>query len=194
MADTEAPDPIAVLMSAHARTRHFLSVLDEAAAEGVDAGRGIGRDPSFHHTATRGMSSAGSPSEPMNPHETALCWFNDAADKTAEVVERHLFPALLESMAGSDAVCIKDMASFYARRHEDLQRRWKQDIRPLLQLANDTPAPSGGPASATVQTWISDYLALLKYMDGEVLPMAERLLDDASLGRLSKACAQINPP
>src|SRR5690606_39968754 len=110
---------------------------------------------------------------------TLPAWIGGPARIAHDTLEQRLFPALIESMAGSDAVCLKGMTVGLARDRANLDRRWRQAVLPAL---GDNPA---GPALAA---WASDYLAWLARADEELLPMAARLLDVASLEELAAGC------
>jgi hypothetical protein len=95
-----------------------------------------------------------------------------------------LVPALIESMAGSDAVCLRELGERLAGQHRESRRLWLQ-LRPaLLQLA------SGRPAALPVQeveAFIDHCQDCVTLEDGELLPMAARLLSDAQLAQLDDA-------
>ena len=50
--------------------------------------------------------------------------------------EADLFPALLEAVAGSDAVCLRELTASLAAQHRELESRWRQ-VRDVL-----APPPS----------------------------------------------------
>ncbi|CAM5194219.1 hypothetical protein CDEN61S_00465 [Castellaniella denitrificans] len=52
----------------------------------------------------------------------AVAWIDGPARGAHDILERRLFPALIESMAGSDAVCLKGMTGGLARGRADLDR------------------------------------------------------------------------
>jgi hypothetical protein len=98
-----------------------------------------------------------------------------------------LFPALVESMAGSDAACLRDITQAAAQQQHELWRLWLR-LRPaLLDLAS-------GRAAALPVHDIEDFIAHgqagVAREDGELLPMAQRLLADADLERLDAAMRQ----
>ncbi len=113
-------------------------------------------------------------------------WIDGPARAAHDIVEQHLFAALIESMAGSDAVCIKGMTGGLARDRADLDRRWRQTVRPALNGA------AVAVASDVLATWADDYRAWLARADGELLPMAARLLDDAALDALAADCTRLD--
>lgn len=98
--------------------------------------------------------------------------------------EQDLFPALIESMAGSDAVCIHETARSLSLEHSELRRRWDR-LRPAL-----ADAALGAPAALPLEE-IDSFIALchaaVAREDGELLPMAARLLSDQQLGEMAAA-------
>ncbi|GAA0229342.1 hemerythrin domain-containing protein [Castellaniella daejeonensis] len=114
---------------------------------------------------------------------TLPAWIGGPARIAHDILEQRLFPALIESMAGSDAVCLKGMTAGLARDRADLDRRWRQAVLPAL---------GDNPAGSALAAWASDYLAWLARADEELLPMAARLLDDASLDELAAGCASLD--
>ncbi|VTU23216.1 hemerythrin domain-containing protein [Variovorax sp. PBL-E5] len=101
--------------------------------------------------------------------------------------EVDLFPALLESMAGSDAVCIRQMADDLTAEHRALEARWHR-----VRAALDAVAEGGnaGMPSAEVDALASLCERHTAFEDAELLPMAERLLSDPELARLAHAMAE----
>ena len=51
-------------------------------------------------------------------------YFDTAARHHHEDEEQDLFPALLESMAGSDAVCLRELTASLCSDHRLLEQRW----------------------------------------------------------------------
>ena len=98
-----------------------------------------------------------------------------------------LFPALMESMAGSDAACLRNLTQAAVQQQHELWRLWLR-LRPaLLDLAS-------GRADAlpvhAIERFIEHCKAGVDREDGELLPMARRLLADAELERLGAAMRQ----
>lgn len=78
-------------------------------------------------------------------------------------LDADIFPGLLDAMAGSDAVCIREM-------------------RDRLLAMLDALAPQRDGQALRVQC-----RAIVDFETRELLPMADRLLDDAALARISAA-------
>jgi hemerythrin-like domain-containing protein len=98
--------------------------------------------------------------------------------------EVDLFPALIESMAGSDAVCLRELTTSLTAEHRELEQRWRALHRRLQQVA-------GGHASTLTEDEVHDFIGLyqrhIAREETELLPMARRLLSDAELDRIGLA-------
>ena len=98
--------------------------------------------------------------------------------------EVDLFPALIEAMAGSDAVCLRELTASLTAEHRELEQRWRALRRRLEQVAR-------GNASALTDVEVHDFIGLyerhIAREEAELLPMAGRLLRDAELDRIGLA-------
>ena len=92
--------------------------------------------------------------------------------------EQDLFPALLESMAGSDAVCIRQMIEARAAEHREIEDRWLA-VSQWLEAVEAGRA--GLPRPGEVEALVSLLRSHLAQEDQELLPLAERLLSDDAL-------------
>jgi hemerythrin-like domain-containing protein len=97
--------------------------------------------------------------------------------------EQDLFPALLESMAGSDAVCLREMTQGLAADHRALESAWGR-LRAALQRV--AAGESVALPAAEIEAFIALNEAHSAREDDELLPMAARLLDDAALARIGE--------
>jgi hemerythrin-like domain-containing protein len=111
-------------------------------------------------------------------------YFDTAARHHHEDEERDLFPALLESMAGSDAVCLRALTSLLTAEHRELERCWAVLRRRLEQVAAGQAAAL---PEAEVQDLVDRYAHHMAREEAELLPMARRLLSDAELDRIGLA-------
>lgn len=120
----------------------------------------------------------------LRPHADSLAWLRlhgAAVQRTPALqatlalhradLEDDLFPALLDAMAGSDAVCIRAMRE-----------------RSLAQLDALARGSAEGEALGALCH------AIVDFETRELLPMAERLLDDATLASLDAAMAARRTP
>ena len=100
-------------------------------------------------------------------------------------LEDDIFPALFTSMAGSDAVCIREMRERVAAQLDALAAQWRW-LQEQLGATTAIAAPAAhlraeGEALSALCRGIVDFETR------ELLPMAERLLDDATLAQLGAA-------
>ena len=113
-----------------------------------------------------------------------LRYFDRASPQHHADEEEDLFPALLESMAGSDAVCLREMTEGLAADHRALESAWERLRGPLQRVAAGEAVALPG---AEVEAFIALNEAHRAREDDELLPMAARLLDDAALARIGEA-------
>lgn len=99
--------------------------------------------------------------------------------------EQDLFPALLEAMAGSDAVCLREMTMGLAAEHRALEAAWRR-VRAALETVVAGSADARLPA-ADVEALADGCERHIAREEGELLPMAGRLLDGAALERIGRA-------
>ena len=95
--------------------------------------------------------------------------------------EDDLHPALVESMAGSDPVCLREMAESALLAHRAIEEAWRA-LRPAivaLSRGDAATLPTGA-----VEALVTRCQANFAHEDRELLPTAHRLLDDAALARL----------
>jgi hemerythrin-like domain-containing protein len=118
---------------------------------------------------------------------SVLRYFDTAAQQHHADEEENLFPALLESMAGSDAVCLREMTAGLTAEHRKLEAQWRRLRVALEQIAAGTPALL--PAH-DVQAYVGLYKQHLQREDDELLPMAARLLGVAELDEIGRAMRQ----
>jgi len=131
------------------------------------------------HVATSGADEAA-----CEAARGIMRYFDLAAVQHHADEEEDLFPALLESMAGSDAVCIRELADDLTREHRELERRWMAVRRWLARIeAGDPSAPESGEIEAFADAY-TDHIAR---EEQHLLPMAARLLPDEELERIGRA-------
>lgn len=128
------------------------------------------------------------------PPRTAMLALFDFFDRILPLQhsaqEAALFPALIESMAGSDAVCLREITHGLAQQHRELGRLW-QRLRPvLLELAD---GGAGALPVHEIEAFIAHCQAGVARENGELLPTAARLLSDGDLERIGAALRQPGP-
>jgi hemerythrin-like domain-containing protein len=113
-----------------------------------------------------------------------LRYFDTAARDHHADEEEDLFPALIESMAGSDAVCIRDLIAALAAEHRELELRWAR-VRKVLEriVAGDPVVLDQSQADALIEL----YTRHIEREESELLPMAIRLLGDDELERIGRS-------
>ena len=98
--------------------------------------------------------------------------------------EEDLFPALIESMAGSDPVCLREMIALFMAEHRELEAHW-ENIRAVLErvVAGDNVELN----SQAVEAFVTLYERHIEREESELLPMAARLLSDDELDTIGRA-------
>lgn len=114
-----------------------------------------------------------------------LRYFDTAARHHHEDEEQDLFPALLESMAGSDAVCIQDLTTALMLEHRELEKLWYALRLRLSDIAQGQATTQ--LAADEVNTFTQRYRAHIEREDRDLLPMAARLLGEEALQAISQA-------
>ncbi len=111
-------------------------------------------------------------------------YFDTSALHHHQDEEENLFPALLESMAGSDPVCLRQMTEGLIADHRQLERLWGR-LRPVLAQVVAGKAVLLPPAD--VEAFTGLYERHTRFEEDELFPMATRLLSDAELDRIGQA-------
>lgn len=111
-------------------------------------------------------------------------YFDTAAKDHHADEETDLFPALIESMAGSDAVCLRELIDALVADHRVLEAHWRRLRMRLQAIAAGEPTQL---ASDDVEPLIALYERHIAREESELLPMAARLLSDAALEGVGRA-------
>lgn len=130
------------------------------------------------------LAQHGADADARSAATAVMRYFDTAAKDHHADEETDLFPALIESMAGSDAVCIRGLIDALTLDHRALESRW-QRLRVMLQSI-----AAGDPVhldSAYVESFIRLYERHIAREEAELLPMASRLLGDDALNEIGKA-------
>lgn len=98
--------------------------------------------------------------------------------------EDDLFPALIESMAGSDAICLRDMIDGLTADHRALAACWRHLRAILERIAAGERVPL---LFDDVEALAVRYERHIEREEKELLPMAVRLLSDDDLARIGRA-------
>ena len=113
-----------------------------------------------------------------------IAFFDTATMQHHADEEDHLFPALIESMAGSDAICLRQMIDGLTADHRALEACWQQLRGVLERIAAGECVPLLADA---VEVLAACHERHMEREERELLPMAARLLSDEDLARLEHA-------
>ncbi len=111
-------------------------------------------------------------------------YFDTSAKDHHADEETDLFPALLESMAGSDAIRIRNLVDSLTLDHRALESHWQRLRRILQGIESGNSLPL---TYAEVEPFITLYEQHIAREEAELLPMAARLLEQKSLDRVGAA-------
>lgn len=130
------------------------------------------------------LAEHGANEEARSAAANVMRYFDTSAVHHHADEEEDLFPALIESMAGSDAVCLREMIEGLTADHRALEAAW-QRLRDVLEciLAGES-APL---ESDDVEAFVGLYERHIAREEDELLPMAARLLDEGELARIGRA-------
>lgn len=116
--------------------------------------------------------------------EAVMRYFDTAARHHHEDEEHDLFPALLESVAGSDAVCLQDLIRTLTADHRALENAW-HTLRQALNAVKNGGATQ--PTPDMVTAFVQRYAQHIEQEETQLLPMAQRLLDEPALQQIGQA-------
>lgn len=130
------------------------------------------------------LAAHGSDATARDAADAVLRYFGTAAVHHHADEEDDLFPALFESVGGSDAICLRELTERLLADHDALAVRWRDLRRPLLLIAAGEPTLlDAGMVEAFGQLY-AQHIAL---EESRLLPMAGRLLSDAALQQIGQA-------
>lgn len=130
------------------------------------------------------LAAHGANEEARTAATNVLRYFDTSAKHHHADEEEDLFPALIESMAGSDAVCLREMIEGLKADHRTLEATWRR-LRGVLErivAGESVPLASDG-----VEALVGLYERHIEREESELLPMAARLLSDDALARVGRA-------
>ncbi|MEO8347074.1 MAG: hemerythrin domain-containing protein [Betaproteobacteria bacterium] len=158
--------PLEMLAACHERIQAQCSTLQRLAA----------------HFATAGSDDAA-----RTAAHNVIRYFDTAGRHHHEDEEQDLFPALIESMAGSDPICIRQLVDSLTVEHRELERRW-QTLR--AWLARVEVGDAAAPQPEQIDQFVDRYEQHIAREEQELLPMAARLLDSAAVDRISQSMSR----
>ena len=130
------------------------------------------------------LAAHGADEEARTAATNVMRYFDSSAGHHHDDEEKDLFPALLESMAGSDAVCLRELTDSLKADHRALDANWQRVRAALEKIAAGTSAQL---PSDDVEALIGRYERHIKREENELLPIAGRLLGDEDLARIGRA-------
>lgn len=154
--------PLEMLAACHGRVQHQCETLHRLLAHLKD------------HGADRPAQEAA---------RAVMRYFDTAARHHHEDEEQDLFPALLESMAGSDAMCLHELIAALCNDHRALERHWQLVRVVLLQVQEGQGSTL---ADTDVPIFIDRYAQHIAREEAELLPMAVRLISAEELDRIGR--------
>lgn len=122
------------------------------------------------------LAECGSDEQARRAAETVLRYFDTCPPQYFSDEEEDLFPALLESMAGSDAVCLNELTAATVRQHRQLETMWARLRKGLAAVVSEQAATLD---RAEIDAFATLYRNCIEREQAELLPMAERLLTDS---------------
>jgi hemerythrin-like domain-containing protein len=111
-------------------------------------------------------------------------YFDLSAQQHHHDEEQDLSPALVESIAGSDPMCLRELTWGLTAEHRELEGKWRH-LRSVLTRVVEGERASLPPAE--VEAFAGLYARHIKREEQELLPMAARLLCDDDLERIGRA-------
>ncbi len=135
----------------------------------------------------RHVAAHGADQEARTAAANTIRYFDTAAVNHHADEEESLFPALLESMAGSDAVCLREITDGLSADHRQFERLWAR-LRPVLLGISEGTQTAIDPND--IDGFVQAYQRHLQREDSELMPMAERLLDANALAQIGSAMQQ----
>jgi hemerythrin-like domain-containing protein len=130
------------------------------------------------------VAAHGADAQARSAAAAVMRYFDTSAAHHREDEEVDLFPALLESMAGSDAVCIREITERLVDDHRRLEVAWRRVRAALERIAAGESAPLPGE---DVEALVTLYERHIEVEERELLPMAARLLGEGELARIGRA-------
>jgi hemerythrin-like domain-containing protein len=115
---------------------------------------------------------------------SVMRYFDTSARHHHADEEEDLFPALIEAMAGSDAVCLREMIAGLKADHRALAAAWRRLRGPLQSLVAGEDVAL---VEDDVEALLGRYQRHLEFEESELLPMAARLLSEEDLARVGRA-------
>jgi hemerythrin-like domain-containing protein len=130
------------------------------------------------------LAAHGADVEARTAATSLMRYFDTAARQHHTDEEQNLFPALIESMAGSDAVGLRALTDRLTADHRELDRQWQR-----VRIALERVVVEDGVSlpAADVDALVGLYEQHIEREERDLLPMAARLLSDDALQQIGRA-------
>ena len=130
------------------------------------------------------LASHGADAEARAAATSVMRYFDTAAPLHHADEEHDLFPALIEAVAGSDAVCLLALTRGLSDQHGELEALWRRLRGALEQVIDNDGAAL---RAADVDAFARLYASHIAREESELLPMAARLLSAEQLDEIGRA-------
>ncbi len=137
------------------------------------------------HRLVRHLARHGAGDQARAAAAGVMRYFDTAAGQHHADEEQDLFPALLEAMAGSDAVCLRELTAVLVAEHRRLEAHWRAVRAALAPLAAGAAVALLG--ADDVDAFVGLYQRHIEREEQELLPLAARLLGDDQIARIGRA-------
>jgi hemerythrin-like domain-containing protein len=158
--------PLEILEACHERVKNHCQILQRLSAH---------------------LKAVGIDDQAILASKNLLRYFQIAAKNHHEDEENNLFPMLLESMAGSDAICINEIINILKEEHLLIEKIWQSIKNPLELVASGTVASIDETQILLLATTYEKHINL---EENELFPMAKRLLNEEQLKLMSHDMTQ----
>ena len=130
------------------------------------------------------LAAQGADVEARTAAAGVLRYFDTSARQHHTDEEENLFPALIESMAGSDPVCLRTLTDRLTADHRELDAHWQ---RVRIALERVVAGDGASLPASDVDALVGLYEQHIEREERELLPMAARLLSDDALQQIGRA-------
>jgi hypothetical protein len=130
---------------------------------------------------TEYLAECGSDEQARRAGETVLRYFDTCPPQYFSDEEEDLYPALIESMAGSDAVCLNELTAAMTQQHRMLQAKWSRLRESLAAVVSERATTLD---RAEVEAFAALTRSHIEREQAELLPMADRLLTGEALDQI----------
>jgi len=129
----------------------------------------------------------GSDAQAQQAASNVMRYFDSAGRHHREDEEQDLFPRLAAAATGQNAERAALFIGQLKSEHVEISQRWLELRDALEQIAHGGAEPLD---ARSVEQFCDMYGAHMAYEEANLIPLAEQLLDDASIAEIGKAMAE----